>query len=122
MTSFSRAADRVLDASLAGYTRVGFSLRSRAWAPLPRMDGAVVVVTGASSGIGRAAASRFASLGASVIDVVRDVSRAREDAAEVRVCDVSSPADVRRFAADARPVDVLVNNAGALPPERSETG
>ncbi len=121
MTSFSRAADRLLDASLVGYTRVGFSLRSRAWAELPRMDGCVVVVTGASSGIGRAAASRFAQLGASVVDVVRDPSRARDDAADVRACDVSSPADVRRFAASLTRVDVLVNNAGALPAERSET-
>jgi len=121
MTSFSPAADRLLDASLLGYTRVGFALRERAWGPLPRMDGQVVVVTGASSGIGRAAASGFAALGASVIDVVRDPSRAREDAADVRACDVSSPADVRRFAATLPRADVLVNNAGALPAERSET-
>jgi NAD(P)-dependent dehydrogenase (short-subunit alcohol dehydrogenase family) len=122
MTSFSRAADRLLDASLLGYTRLGYSVRERSWAPLPRMDGRVVVVTGASSGIGRAAASRFAELGASVIDVVRDAPRARPEAADVRVCDVSSLADVRRFAEDLTRVDVLVNNAGALPAERSETG
>ncbi len=121
MTSFSRAADRLLDASLVGYTRLGFSLRERAWAALPRMDGRVVVVTGASSGIGSAAAAGFAALGASVIDVVRDVSRAREGASDVRACDVSSLADVRRFAAGLTRVDVLVNNAGALPAERSET-
>jgi dehydrogenase/reductase SDR family member 12 len=120
MTSFSRAADRLLDASLVGYTRLGYVLRERAWAPLPRMDGQVVVVTGASSGIGRAAASRFASLGATVIDVVRDPARAREGA-DVRVCDVSSLADVRRFAASLTRVDVLVNNAGALPASRSVT-
>jgi dehydrogenase/reductase SDR family member 12 len=121
MTSFSRAADRLLDASLVGYTRLGFSLREPAWASLPRLDGRVVVVTGASSGIGRAAAAGFAALGASVIDVVRDVSRAREGAGDVRVCDVSSLRDVRRFAAGLTRVDVLVNNAGALPAERSET-
>jgi dehydrogenase/reductase SDR family member 12 len=121
MTSFSPAADRVLDASLLGYTRLGYEWRSRAWTELPRMDGRSVVVTGASSGIGRAAASRFAALGATVIDVVRDPPRAREDAADVRVCDVSSLADVRRFAQSLTRVDVLVNNAGALPPVRTET-
>ena len=121
MTSFSRAADRLLDASLLGYTRLGYAVRERAWAPLPRMDGLLVVVTGASSGIGRAAASGFAALGASVIDVVRDVGRARDDASDVRVCDVSSLADVRRFAAGLTDVDVLVNNAGALPAQRAET-
>src|SRR3954469_11102060 len=112
MTSFLRAADRVLDASLLGYTRLGYSVRERAWAPLPRMDGQIVVVTGASSGIGRAAASRFSELGASVIDVVRDASRARSDASDVRVCDVSLLAGVRRLAASLPRVDVLVNNAG----------
>jgi NAD(P)-dependent dehydrogenase (short-subunit alcohol dehydrogenase family) len=120
MTSYSRAADRLLDASLLGYTRLGFEWRSRWWSEVPRMDGRVVVVTGASSGIGRAAASGFASLGASVIDVVRDPSRAR-NGADVRTCDVSSMADVRRFAASLTRVDVLVNNAGALPESRSET-
>ena len=79
------------------------------------------MVTGASSGIGRAAAAGFAARGASVIDVVRDVSRARDGASDVRVCDVSSLRDVRRLAAGLTGVDVLVNNAGALPAERSET-
>ncbi len=120
MTSFSPAADRFLDATLLGYTRLGFERRSRSWAALPRMDGAVVVVTGASSGIGRAAATRFAALGASVIDVVRDASRARHGA-DVRVCDVSSLAGVRRLAQSLTRVDVLVNNAGALPQARAET-
>src|SRR5690242_9370665 len=120
MTSFSRAADRLLDASLLGYTRLGFEARSRAWSELPRMDGRLVVVTGASSGIGRAAAAGFEALGASVIDVVRDPARARSGA-DVRVCDVSSLADVRRLAASLTRVDVLVNNAGALPATRTET-
>src|SRR4051794_34444509 len=111
MTSFSPAADRLLDASLVGYTRMGYALRPRA--PLPRMDGKVVLVTGASSGLGRAAAEGFARLGASVLDVVRDPARAR-GGADVRVCDVSSLADVRRLAAELGRVDVLVNNAGAL--------
>jgi NAD(P)-dependent dehydrogenase (short-subunit alcohol dehydrogenase family) len=108
MTSFSRVADSVLDATLIGYTRIGYALRPRA--PLPRMDGKVVLVTGASSGLGRAAAEGFERLGASVLDVVRDPARARPGA-DVRVCDVSSLAGIRRFAATLGHVDVLVNNA-----------
>ncbi len=118
MTSFSRVADRLLDATLVGYTRIGYALRRRD--PLPRMDGKVVLVTGASSGLGRAAAEGFEALGAHVLDVVRDPARARPGA-DVRVCDVSSLAGIRRFAAGIERADVLVNNAGALPPERSET-
>jgi dehydrogenase/reductase SDR family member 12 len=115
--------DTVLDRTVVGgYSRAGYALRSRAWEPLPRMDGKVVLVTGASSGLGRAAAERFAALGATVRDVVRDLARARPGGSPL-VCDVSSLADVRRFVAelpDAR-VDVLVNNAGALPPARAVT-
>jgi NAD(P)-dependent dehydrogenase (short-subunit alcohol dehydrogenase family) len=118
MTSFSRAADRFLDFTLLGYTRLGYALRPRG--PLARLDGKVVLVTGASSGLGRAAAAGFEALGARVLDVVRDPSRARPGA-DVRVCDVSSMADVRRLCASVGRVDVLVNNAGALLAQRAET-
>jgi NAD(P)-dependent dehydrogenase (short-subunit alcohol dehydrogenase family) len=118
MTSFSQAADRFLDFTLLGYTRVGYALRPRG--PLTRLDGKVVLVTGASSGLGRAAAEGFEALGARVLDVVRDASRARPGA-DVRVCDVSSMADVRRLCSSVGRVDVLVNNAGALLSERTET-
>jgi hypothetical protein len=60
--------DTVLDRTiLGGYTNLGYRLRSRWWedADLASMDGKVVLVTGASSGLGRAAAAGFAALGAS---------------------------------------------------------
>ena len=89
------------------------------------MKDRVAVVTGGSKGLGLAMARRFAESGARVAIVARgadDLKAARaalaKDKLEVRnyVCDVSKAADIAkahdRIAADLRPVDVLVNNAG----------
>lgn len=75
-----------------------------------------VLITGGTSGIGRAAARLFAGQGASVIVTGRDEARGREVAAEtggrfIRA-DLASSEDVRRLAAETGHVDVLVNNAG----------
>ena len=80
----------------------------------------VVLVTGASAGIGHAAAIRFATRGARVLVHNRDPERTQKVADEVRgrplVADLASPSDRQRLAADALDafgrVDVLVNNAG----------
>lgn len=75
-----------------------------------------VMITGGTSGIGRAAAQLFSRQGASVIVSGRDEVRGREVAAEAKGrfirADLASPEDVRRLAAEAGAVDVLVNNAG----------
>ena len=85
----------------------------------------VVLVTGASSGIGRATARRFGLAGATVLLVARP-SRALDAAAaevaaaggraHVHPCDLRDPAAVDRLAAEIIDcyggVDVLVNNAG----------
>jgi len=101
---------------------------------LPRMDGEVVLVTGATSGLGLAAAQGFAALGAGVRMLARDPQRGERARAavvaatgnadvEVCLCDVSDLASVRTFAAEflAREerLDVLVNNAGVLPSTRT---
>jgi NAD(P)-dependent dehydrogenase (short-subunit alcohol dehydrogenase family) len=75
-----------------------------------------VMITGGTSGIGRAAAQLFSRRGASVIVSGRDEVRGREVAAEAKGrfirADLASPEDVRRLAAEAGAVDVPVNNAG----------
>ena len=95
------------------------------------MDGKTVLVTGATSGLGLAAAEGFARLGARVRLLARSEERGERARAavveatgnrDVRVylCDVSDLRDVRafaaRFTADEPRLDVLVNNAGVLPP------
>jgi short-subunit dehydrogenase len=85
-----------------------------------RLDGAVALITGASAGIGRAVATRFAHEGARVLVHGRDPDRTRAVAAEAGgtalLADLASPADRQRLVDDATKVfgrlDVLVNNAG----------
>ncbi|MEU2040311.1 SDR family NAD(P)-dependent oxidoreductase [Nocardia niwae] len=76
-----------------------------------------VVVTGASGGIGRRVAQRFAEGGADVVITGRSPERVEQAARELGVrgivCDAGDPAAVERFAESVGPaVDVLVNMAG----------
>jgi retinol dehydrogenase 12 len=87
------------------------------------------VITGASSGIGRAAAIELARKGVSVVPVGRDARRTAAVAAKVGsealVADLSSLAEVRRLAATLldrhERIDVLVNNAGLVSGRRTLT-
>jgi dehydrogenase/reductase SDR family protein 12 len=120
--------DRVV---VAGFTNVGYRVRSLGWSAceLPRMPGRVVLVTGASSGLGLAAAEGFAQLGATVWLVVRDRERGEQTRTRIAeqsgngdvhvgVCDLSELDSVRQFAKrfrdQASRLDVLVNNAGVM--------
>jgi retinol dehydrogenase 14 len=93
------------------------------------MAGKTVLVTGGTSGIGKATATGLAAMGARVGITGRDAARTRAAAAEVAAAagnpavdpfsaDLSSQAEVRRLAGEvaaAYPrLDVLVNNAGGF--------
>ena len=89
------------------------------------VSGRNVMITGASSGIGRAAAVKVAAAGGVVLAVARRRDQLDELCEEIALhggvahayaCDLSDPVDIDRMAAEALRrhghVDILVNNAG----------
>lgn len=131
-------ADQALDWTvLPGFSRLGYAARERLNPPGPlALEGKLAIVTGASSGIGEAACGQLAEAGARVLLAVRSEEKGEESrrrvlerapgaSAELLLCDVSSLASVRaaaaRFLAAEPRLDILINNAGVLPPERTHT-
>jgi NAD(P)-dependent dehydrogenase (short-subunit alcohol dehydrogenase family) len=97
-------------------------------ADIPDMSGKTAIVTGASSGIGRATAAALANAGARVVLAVRDQGRGEAAAAtmpgatEVRVLDLARLDSVRLFAAAWKgEIDLLINNAGVMIPPLTRT-
>jgi NAD(P)-dependent dehydrogenase (short-subunit alcohol dehydrogenase family) len=95
---------------------------------IPDMAGHTVIVTGANSGIGRAAAQALAAAGARVVLAVRNTDKGQAAAAkmpgetEVRRLDLADLASVREFAAAWQSdIDVLINNAGVMVPPLTRT-
>ncbi len=139
--------DAALEASVAGsFSRIGYDLRSRLLPefteePLRPMAGQRALITGATSGIGLAAATDLASLGARVHFLARSrprAERAREDIAAAaagagydpdtvtfEIADLEDLTSVRKFAAGfaatADRLDVLIHNAGTIYPNLSRT-
>jgi NAD(P)-dependent dehydrogenase (short-subunit alcohol dehydrogenase family) len=100
------------------------------------MEGKVVLITGGTSGIGRAAATALAAMGAEVVVTGRSKERGEAAVEEIRgtsgnkgvslvLADLAVQAEVRELAQEFRErhdrLDVLVSNAGLIQSRRTET-
>lgn len=140
MSAIKKAIDGAMEALVVpSFTSIGIGVRRRLFdwddESLDLTD-RVVLITGATSGLGYAAAERCGRLGASLRLLGRDRSKTESYAERLRgeaglsdvstyVADVSDLAQVRRVAgeivANEDRLDVLVHNAGALLNERTES-
>jgi NAD(P)-dependent dehydrogenase (short-subunit alcohol dehydrogenase family) len=86
------------------------------------LNARTALVTGATSGIGRAAALKLAEYGATVLVHGRDASRGAAVVDQIEraggharfvAADLSDPEAIAQLAAEIGPVDILVNNAGS---------
>ncbi len=77
-----------------------------------------IVVTGGTSGIGLASACLLADAGAHLTVVARNRERGQNALAQLREI---NPDGTRKYLTEARPVDVLVNNAGVINSRRKLT-
>src|SRR5690242_12752041 len=130
--------DDALEVTVVGsFSRIGPAVRRRldGWTepPADALAGSTAVITGPTSGLGRATAEAFAALGARVVLVGRDRDRlaktarslariAGADRFRMVVADLGVLAEARaaaeQIAATEARVDLLVDNAGAIFPER----
>jgi NAD(P)-dependent dehydrogenase (short-subunit alcohol dehydrogenase family) len=100
------------------------------------MEGKIVLITGGTSGIGKAAATALAAMGAEVVVTGRNRGRGEAALAEIRrasgsekvslmLADLAVQAEVRKLADNFRErhdrLGVLVNNAGLIQSKRKET-
>jgi dehydrogenase/reductase SDR family protein 12 len=139
-TALSRSLDAALEVTIVGsFTRWGLLARRRLFdwdADKPRdLTDKVMIVTGATSGLGLATATELGRRGASVVLVGRNPSKTEAAAGRIvaetgnhsisfLLADMGDLDQVRRLAADVRKehdrLDVLIHNAGALANEYGE--
>ena len=120
--------DAVLEVPVApSFTKIGYAARKRLehWRPLDDYDltGRTIVVTGATSGLGKHAAGRFASLGAHVVVVGRNPEKTAGVADELRAS--STAGTVTTAIADLGELDVgprARRHAAHRPPSHRHDG
>ena len=133
----ANVADRLIIPKLARFTRHGYTRGRKHWNPISAdLRGKHMLITGASTGLGHASALELARRGAELTLVMRNPTKAKAVKAEIlretgnenvaiEIADLSLLAHVdalaERLLSAGRPIDVLVNNAGALYNERRET-
>ena len=103
---------------------------------IPNLDGKVVIVTGANSGLGLESSKALAAKGATVVMAVRNLPKGEQASATIRQAvpgakldlrqlDLGDLASVRAFAAAFKAqyerLDILMNNAGVMAIPRQET-
>jgi len=140
----TRAVDAALELAIVpSFSRIGHAVRSRLedWHPAEQLPGAGkrVLVTGANSGLGYAAARMLLAAGAQVLVTVRSEDKARDtrrrletdlggdlgERLQTDLLDLGELAQVRAFAArreaEPAPLDAVIHNAGALFDEKAFT-
>jgi dehydrogenase/reductase SDR family member 12 len=138
VTGFGQAVDAALEACVVpGFSRIGLAVRSRLLSEFtagdpPAIDGKIVIITGATSGIGYAAAVALARQGAAVHFLARSRDRAERarrgiaaKSGSTRISygladmeDLDAVRDfAREFTATHDRLDVLIHNAGAIHPQ-----
>ena len=124
MSALSEGVDAALELSIGGsFTRVGAALRRRLedWDTLDDVDlsGRVVVMTGATSGLGLCAAQQFASMGATLTIV------ARNEAKVIKTCEAlrqeSGNERVGHVVADTGDLEALRRAADELRARHAQT-
>ena len=96
---------------------------------IPNQSGKVIIVTGASSGLGKEIATVLASKNATVVMAVRNIEKAQGVASEIKQAYPSANLDIRKleldslnsvkefasnFLKDYQSLDILINNAGVM--------